>query len=143
MNPKNNERNQLRIGDVCWMKFDGVDSEQQGVRPGVVFQNNLGNVHSPNIIALPLTTTVKPRRLPTHVPVTKECHGLKADSTILCENPQRMSKRRVFSKMARLDVETMKQVAVSSMLASGAVAYLTQTELVAAWQEAKRLNGIS
>lgn len=56
----------LQIGDVLLMEFDGIGSEQRGIRPGVVFQNNIGNQSSPNIIALPLSSKVKKRTLPTH-----------------------------------------------------------------------------
>lgn len=58
MNPQNKERTP-RIGDVYLMRFAGDASEQTGWRPGLVFQNNIGNVHSPNIIALPLTSSIK------------------------------------------------------------------------------------
>ena len=61
------ENRQIRIGDVYMMSFDGSGSEQGGFRPGIVFQNNVGNTHSPNLIALPLTTAIKKLNLPTHV----------------------------------------------------------------------------
>ena len=80
-----------RIGDIFMMDFHGVGSEQNGWRPGLVFQNNVGNAKSPNIIALPLTGSVKKLSQPTHVFLPKAL-GLKCDSMVLCENPQRMSK---------------------------------------------------
>ncbi len=49
----------LRIGDVYSMKFEGEGSEQQGWRPGLVFQNNVGNDHSPNIVMLPITVSAR------------------------------------------------------------------------------------
>lgn len=48
-----------QIGDVYLMRFGGCGNEQKGWRPGLVFQNNLGNQYSPNIIALPLTSAIK------------------------------------------------------------------------------------
>ena len=56
-----------QIGEVYLMKFSGSGSEQVGWRPGLVFQNNVGNSHSPNVIALPLTSSIKKTSQPTHV----------------------------------------------------------------------------
>ena len=56
-----------QIGDVYHMYFSGDGNEQQGWRPGLVFQNNVGNKYSPNIIALPLTSSLKKLNQPTHV----------------------------------------------------------------------------
>ena len=64
---QNNKERVPQIGDVYLMKFGGSGSEQSGWRPGVVFQNNVGNAHSPNIIALPLTSSIKKTNQPTHV----------------------------------------------------------------------------
>ena len=64
---QNNKERVPQIGDVYLMKFGGSGSEQSGWRPGVVFQNNVGNAHSPNIIALPLTSSIKKKNQPTHV----------------------------------------------------------------------------
>lgn len=55
-----------QIGEVYLMKFSGSGSEQVGWRPGLVFQNNVGNSHSPNVIALPLTSSIKKTSQPTH-----------------------------------------------------------------------------
>lgn len=48
-----------KIGEVYLMNFGGTESEQSGWRPGLIFQNNIGNEYSPNVIALPLTTSLK------------------------------------------------------------------------------------
>ena len=83
------------IGEVYMMEFEGSGSEQSGYRPGLIFQNNVGNAHSPNIIALPLTSSVKKMGQPTHVLLKASETGLLKDSVVLCENPQRMSKERI------------------------------------------------
>lgn len=62
-----NEQRVPQIGEVYLMDFGGSGCEQNGWRPGVVFQNNVGNAHSPNIIALPLTSSIKKAGQPTHV----------------------------------------------------------------------------
>lgn len=90
-----NANRQPQIGDVYLMQFGGSGSEQNGWRPGIVFQNNIGNAYSPNIIALPLTSQIKKANQPTHVVLPAKETGLRKDSMVLCENPERMSKDRL------------------------------------------------
>ena len=130
----------LRIGDVLLMDFDGIGSEQCGLRPGVVFQNNVGNRSSPNIIALPLSSKLKKRGMPTHVFLNAKDYNLAVDSIVLCENPQQMSKQRILKMVTRLDTEAMKKIAVGNLLSSSAIAFLSEQELLQAWRKARRLN---
>ena len=83
-----NANRQPQIGDVYLMRFGGSGSEQSGWRPGIVFQNNIGNAYSPNIIALPLTSQIKKANQPTHVILPAKETGLRKDSMVLCENPE-------------------------------------------------------
>lgn len=130
----------LTIGQIYMMRFDGSGSEQQGWRPGLVFQNNTGNVHSPNIIALPLTRSYKKVSQPTHVFVPASDGGLQYDSMLLCENPQRMSKERIGRYITTLDNEKMGEVAFASLLATSAISFLDPTQLLTAWKKASILN---
>lgn len=123
------------------MRFDGSESEQQGMRPGLVFQNNLGNAHSPNIIALPLTSSLKKMNQPTHVFLPARRTGLARDSLVLCENPQRMSKERIGKFITRLSEKDMGRIAAASMLATSAIAFIDPDTLLAVWQKAVSLNG--
>lgn len=107
------------------MTFDGIDHEQRGVRPGVVFQNNTGIKHSPNIIALPCSSSVKKMELPTHVFLEAKRYNLVADSVVLCENPQRMSKTRLIKKLTVLDQDALRNIAVASLLATSVIAFLS------------------
>lgn len=131
----------LQIGDVYLMSFDGIGSEQRGVRPGVVFQNNLGNQTSPNIIALPLSSWLKKTKMPTHIVLKADEYNLVADSVVLCENPQRMSKERIIKPITRLDEKAMKDIAIGSILSSSVIAFLSEQELLQAWDTARKLNG--
>lgn len=132
----------LNIGDVYLMRFDGTGNEQGGVRPGVVFQNNVGNKFSPNIIALPVTSVIKKNSQPTHVVIRAEdIDGLKRDSMVLCENPQRLSRSKVYKHVGSLDEEAMKGIAIGNALASSAIGFLSYDELIDVWQRAKKLNG--
>ena len=135
------EKIRLQIGDVYLMSFDGIGSEQRGVRPGVVFQNNLGNQTSPNIIALPLSSRLKKTNMPTHIVLKADEYNLVADSVVLCENPQRMSKERIIRPITRLDEKAMKDIAVGSILSSSVIAFLSEQELLQAWDTARKLNG--
>jgi len=137
---KNHEHGRrLRIGEIYLTRFDGEDSEQRGWRPGLVFQNNVGNNHSPNTIALPVTSVRKKIRQPTHVFVPKSV-GLKSDSIILCENPQCVSKCRLGGYITTLPKEYMAKVAEASLLASSIIAYLDPEILLMIWKRAVALN---
>lgn len=129
-----------QIGDIYMMKFGGSANEQSGWRPGLVFQNNVGNTHSPNIIALPLTSSIKKANQPTHVIVRAANTGLKRDSMVLCENPERMSKEKVGAYITSLSDEYMRQIAEASLLSSSVISYLDIELLVSVWKKAVALN---
>lgn len=129
-----------QIGDIYMMKFGGSANEQCGWRPGLVFQNNVGNTYSPNIIALPLTSVLKKTNQPTHVIVRANDTGLKRDSMVLCENPERMSKERVGDYITTLSEAYMKQVAEASLLSSSVISFLDIELLVSVWKKAVALN---
>ena len=129
-----------KIGEIYLMQFNGCGSEQCGIRPGLVFQNNTGNLYSPNIIALPLSSAVKKVRQPTHVLLLAKETGLKMDSIVICENPERMSKERIGRFIAELPEKDMKRVAKASLLATSAISFLDLESLVMVWEAAKDLN---
>ena len=115
---------QPQIGDVYLMKFSGSANEQRGLRPGVVFQNNVGNLHSPNIIALPLTSSIKKTCQPTHVIVLAKDTELKMDSMVLCENPERMSKDRIGAYITTIPDYYMRKIAIANLLATSALSFI-------------------
>lgn len=133
-------RNDMRIGEVYLMKFEGTGHEQNGWRPGIIFQNNKGNEHSPNVIALPLTTEIKKKSQPTHVVVSADDSGLKYDSMVLCENPEKMSKERIGKYITKLSDKYMKLVAQASLVATSAISFLDEETLMNAWRLAKKMN---
>ena len=128
------------IGDVYLMKFDGTGNEQKGLRPGVVFQNNVGNAHSPNIIALPLTSAIKKTAQPTHVIVYAADSGLQKDSMVLCENPEKMSKTKLVKYIGHLSDEYMRKIATANLIATAAVSFLTIEDMLAVWKKSVQLN---
>lgn len=87
------KRNQVYIANLG---DDVVGSEQGGVRPVLILQNNIGNRRSPNLIVLPLTTKTSKKLLPTHVLVTKEKYkGLSKDCIVLADQLKTISKQRI------------------------------------------------
>lgn len=138
-----NANRQPQIGDVYLMRFGGSGSEQSGWRPGIVFQNNIGNAYSPNIIALPLTSQIKKANQPTHVVLPAKETGLRKDSMVLCENPERMSKDRLGDYLTTIPAKYMAEIAAANILASAAIAYIDPDVLLALWQKAISLNATS
>lgn len=129
-----------RIGDVYLMRFTGSWNEQTGWRPGLVFQNNTGNIYSPNIIALPFTSSIKKSEQPTHVLVPSSGTGLRKDSMVLCENPERMSKDRLGAYITTLPDEYMEKIAIANLFASSAISYINPESLQRIWEQASSFN---
>lgn len=138
--PQGSEKRSYLIGEIYLMKFGGSGSEQHGLRPGLVFQNNTGNAHSPNIIALPLTSNLKKTGQPTHVVIQAREGGLARDSMVLCENPERMSKDRIGDYITTVSEDTMAEIAEASLLATSAIAFLNPELLTGIWKRAQTLN---
>lgn len=132
-----------RIGEVYIMDFSGVGSEQSGWRPGVVFQNNVGNLNSPNIIALPITSSLKKLYQPTHVLLSSKDTGLLRDSVVIAENPERMSKERVGRYLTTLSEEYMREIAIANLIATSAISFVDKDSLISVWEKATALNGVA
>lgn len=129
-----------QIGDVYLIKFNGDDSEQRGWRPGLVFQNNIGNVHSPNVIAIPFTSSLKKLNQPTHVLVSSVDSGLRVDSVALCENPECVSKEKLGAYITTLSPSYMSKIAEASILATSAISFLSPQRLLRLWEQANIMN---
>ena len=129
-----------KIGEIYMMKFGGSEHEQSGLRPGIVFQNNVGNEKSPNIIAIPLTSSIKKLNMPSHVLLKSSRYGLRKDSVALCEGPERLSKDKIGFYITTLSLADMKRIARASVLATSAISFLSQNEVLDAWQTSISLN---
>lgn len=132
-----------RIGEVYNMYFNGTGSEQSGWRPGVVFQNNIGNSKSPNIIALPLTSSLKKLHMPTHVLVKASDTDLRRDSVVLCENPEKMSKEKVGKYITTLPQKYMKEIAMANLMATSAISFIDRDSLITVWEKAIQMNCVA
>ena len=103
--------NTVRRGDIFYADLSPVvGSEQGGMRPVLIVQNDTGNRHSPTVIAAAITSQMGKARLPTHIELVGESCGLTRDSIILLEQIRTIDKSRLRERMGRLDDATMKQV---------------------------------
>lgn len=137
------EKHTPLIGEVYIMYFCGSGSEQSGWRPGVIFQNNIGNAKSPNVIALPLTTSLKKLNMPTHVLLKASDTGLRFDSMVICENPEKMSKAKLGKYITTLSEEQMREIAKANLMATAAISFLDKKTLVSVWKKSMQLNACS
>ena len=96
-----------------------VGSEQGGIRPVLVIQNDVGNRYSPTVIVLAITGQLNKARLPTHVPVCAEGTGLQKDSVILAEQIRTLDKRRLRERIGTLRPEVMAQVTAALKVSLG------------------------
>jgi mRNA interferase MazF len=87
-----------------------VGSEQGGLRPVLVIQNDIGNRFSPTVIIAAITSQIQKAKLPTHVEVVASSHGFDRDSVILLEQIRTIDKQRLKDKITHLDDEMMKRV---------------------------------
>lgn len=100
----------IKRGDIFFADLSPVvGSEQDGIRPVLIIQNDIGNKHSPTVIVIPITSRVK-TKLPTHIPLKASKFCLEKDSVILAEQVRTLDKSRIKSKIGSLDNETMEKV---------------------------------
>lgn len=101
----------IRRGDIFYADLSPViGSEQGGLRPVLIVQNDVGNKYSPTVIAAAITSKMGKTKLPTHIDVSALEVGLSKDSVILLEQIRTLDKQRLKEKMGHLDDATMKVV---------------------------------
>lgn len=111
---------QVRRGDIFFADLSPVvGSEQGGVRPVLVVQNDIGNKYSPTVIVAAITSQIDKAKLPTHVELKASLHGLERDSVVLAEQIRTIDKRRLREKVAHLEGVVMAQVDEALMISLG------------------------
>ena len=101
----------VKRGDIFYADLSPVvGSEQGGVRPVLIVQNDTGNRHSATVIAAAITSQTGKARLPTHISLAAMSCGLPKDSVVLLEQIRTLDKRRLREHMGRVDETMMKQV---------------------------------
>ncbi len=100
----------IKRGDIYLANLDPViGSEQSGIRPVLIIQNDIGNKYSPTVIVLAITSKVK-KDIPTHVKLNSYIEGLEKESIILVEQVRTLDKNRLIKKLGKLNIEKMLEV---------------------------------
>ena len=101
----------VKRGEIYYADLSPVvGSEQGGIRPVLIVQNDVGNKHSPTVIAAAITSKQEKSRLPTHISVQASSCGLAKDSVVLLEQVRTLDKRRLKERMGELDSGSMQQL---------------------------------
>ena len=101
----------VKRGDIYYADLSPViGSEQGGVRPVLIVQNDIGNRYSPTVIAAAITSQHEKSKLPTHIDISAECCGLSKDSIVLLEQVRTIDKQRLKERMGAIDSSAMNRV---------------------------------
>lgn len=101
----------MKRGDVYYADLRPViGSEQGGIRPVLIIQNDIGNKHSPTIIVAAITSKMNKAKLPTHIELSCEEYAMDKDSVILLEQLRTIDKKRMKDKVCHLDSKIMDKV---------------------------------
>lgn len=101
----------IRRGDIYYADLRPViGSEQGGIRPVLIIQNDIGNKHSPTVICAAITSRMNKAKLPTHVELDSGKYDIMKDSVILLEQLRTIDKKRLKDKICHLDREILRRV---------------------------------
>ena len=122
----------IKRGDIYYADLSPVvGSEQGGLRPVLIVQNDVGNRYSPTVIAAAITSRMTKTRLPTHIDVTADNLGLAKDSVVLLEQIRTIDKTRLKEKMGHLDDKLMSSVNNAITVSFGLAPAVSDTQSVA------------
>ncbi len=112
----------VKRGDVYFADLSPVvGSEQGGVRPVLVIQNDIGNRFSPTVIVAAITAQIQKAKLPTHVEINAKRYGFDRDSVILLEQVRTIDKQRLTDKITHLDDDMMNRVNEALFISLGLI----------------------
>ena len=101
----------IKRGDIFYADLRPVvGSEQGGIRPVLIIQNDVGNRHSPTVICAAITSKMNKAKLPTHIEIDASAYGIEKDSVILLEQLRTIDKRRLKDKGGQLDSAMLDKV---------------------------------
>ena len=111
---------EINRGEIYYADLSPViGSEQGGVRPVLVVQNDVGNKFSPTVIVAAITSQLTKAKLPTHIELSKEKYNLPKDSVVLLEQIRTLDKQRLKEKISSLDFVVMQRVDVAILISLG------------------------
>ncbi|MCT4619258.1 MAG: type II toxin-antitoxin system PemK/MazF family toxin [Marinisporobacter sp.] len=112
----------VKRGDIFYADLSPVvGSEQGGIRPVLVVQNNIGNKYSPTVIVAAITSQINKAKLPTHIEISASEYGLTKDSVVLLEQVRTIDKRRLREKIGHSDDEMMDKVNEALLISFGLI----------------------
>jgi len=110
----------VKRGDIFYADLSPVvGSEQGGIRPVLIIQNNVGNKYSPTVIISAITSQINKAKLPTHVEISSEEYGLNKDSVVLLEQIRTLDKKRLKEKIGHMSEKDMIKVDEALLISIG------------------------
>ena len=114
----------IKRGDIFYADLSPViGSEQGGVRPVLIIQNDIGNRYSPTIIVVAITSQINKAKLPTHVEIKSSDYGLPKDSVLLLEQIRTIDKRRLEEKIGHVTDDIMEKVNEALLISLGLIEF--------------------
>ena len=114
------ESQEIKRGDLYYADLSPVvGSEQGGIRPVLIIQNDVGNKYSPTVIAAAITSKINKARIPTHIELKSDVYGLPKDSVVLLEQLRTLDKRRLTEKIGKLDALAIANVDTALLISLG------------------------
>lgn len=120
---------EYKIGEIVIVKFHGDGHVQDGVRPAVIIQNDIGNKYSPTLQVIPVTSRMTKKSLPTHVFLPAETGGLAKDSVAQCEGQRVINKYDVLNHIGALPDEYMQAICMGCIISTPLIQYLSQQQI--------------
>lgn len=110
----------IKRGEIYYADLSPVvGSEQGGIRPVLIVQNDIGNQYSPTIIVAAITSKIEKAKMPTHIELDAEKHGLAKNSVVLLEQIRTIDKRRLRERVGALLKQDMEKVNTALMISLG------------------------
>ena len=110
----------VKRGDIFYADLSPViGSEQGGIRPVIIIQNDIGNKYSPTVIVAAITSQINKAKLPTHVEISSEEYGLNKDSVVLLEQIRTVDKKRLKERIGHMTERDMQKVEEALLISMG------------------------
>jgi mRNA interferase MazF len=114
----------VKRGEIYYADLSpAVGSEQGGIRPVLIVQNDIGNKYSPTVIVAAITTQINKAKLPTHIEVKAPEYGLVKDSVILLEQIRTLDKKRLQQRLGQIDDQMMEQINQALLISLGLIEF--------------------